>query len=55
MHIHFWREAINAWLRRSKPGYLLEMVGISKEFPGVKALDDVTLQVQAGHGACADG
>jgi methyl-galactoside transport system ATP-binding protein len=30
------------------PSYLLEMQGISKEFPGVKALDDVLLQVRAG-------
>lgn len=29
-------------------GYLLEMVDISKEFPGVKALDNVTLRVRAG-------
>lgn len=29
-------------------GYLLEMRGISKEFPGVKALDSVTLKVRAG-------
>ncbi|MDR0270694.1 sugar ABC transporter ATP-binding protein [Paenibacillus sp.] len=29
-------------------GYLLEMKGISKEFPGVKALDNVTLQVRPG-------
>jgi len=28
--------------------YMLEMVGISKEFPGVKALDDVTLRVKPG-------
>lgn len=28
--------------------YLLEMNSISKEFPGVKALDDVTLKVRAG-------
>ncbi|MFU1793820.1 sugar ABC transporter ATP-binding protein [Paenibacillus azoreducens] len=28
--------------------YLLEMNGISKEFPGVKALDNVTLQVRPG-------
>ena len=28
--------------------YLLEMNNISKEFPGVKALDDVTLKVKAG-------
>jgi len=28
--------------------YLLEMKHISKQFPGVKALDDVTLQVRAG-------
>ncbi|MFL9708808.1 ATP-binding cassette domain-containing protein, partial [Aeromonas veronii] len=26
--------------------WLLEMVGISKEFPGVKALDDVHLRVR---------
>ncbi|MFC4779213.1 sugar ABC transporter ATP-binding protein [Paenibacillus sp. GCM10023252] len=30
------------------PNYLLEMNGISKEFPGVKALDDVTLKVRPG-------
>ncbi len=29
-------------------GYMLEMVGIDKEFPGVKALDNVTLQVKQG-------
>jgi ABC-type sugar transport system, ATPase component len=28
--------------------YLLEMNNISKEFPGVKALDDVTIKVRAG-------
>ena len=28
--------------------YLLEMIGISKEFPGVKALDEVTLRVRKG-------
>lgn len=28
--------------------YILEMNNISKEFPGVKALDDVTLKVRAG-------
>ncbi len=31
-----------------QPSYLLEMRHICKEFPGVKALDDVTLQVRAG-------
>ncbi|MFZ5813745.1 MAG: galactose/methyl galactoside ABC transporter ATP-binding protein MglA [Bacillota bacterium] len=31
----------------SRP-YLLEMIGVSKEFPGVKALDDVTLRVRPG-------
>jgi methyl-galactoside transport system ATP-binding protein len=29
-------------------GFLLEMQGISKGFPGVRALDDVTLQVRRG-------
>jgi methyl-galactoside transport system ATP-binding protein len=29
-------------------GFLLEMQNISKEFPGVRALDDVTLQVRPG-------
>jgi methyl-galactoside transport system ATP-binding protein len=29
-------------------GYILEMRNISKSFPGVKALDDVTLEVRAG-------
>ena len=28
--------------------YVLEMHGITKEFPGVKALDDVTLKVEPG-------
>jgi len=28
--------------------YLLEMIGITKEFPGVKALDSVTFQLEAG-------
>ena len=32
----------------SESGYLLEMNHINKEFPGVKALDDVTLKVRAG-------
>ena len=30
------------------PGYLLEVAGVSKQFPGVKALDDVTLRLRAG-------
>ena len=29
-------------------GYLLEMIGISKEFPGVKALDNVQLRLRKG-------
>lgn len=32
----------------TEKGYVLEMNHISKEFPGVKALDDVTLQVRPG-------
>jgi len=28
--------------------YILEMKGITKEFPGVRALDDVTFQVKRG-------
>lgn len=32
----------------NEDNYLLEMNNISKEFPGVKALDDVTLKVSAG-------
>ncbi|MDK2801344.1 MAG: methyl-galactoside transport system ATP-binding protein [Clostridiales bacterium] len=32
----------------NKNGFLLEMNNITKEFPGVKALDDVTLKVRAG-------
>lgn len=32
----------------SETGFLLEMNNISKSFPGVKALDDVTLKVRAG-------
>ena len=34
---------------------LLRMEGISKSFPGVQALDDVHLDVEAGHGPRADG
>jgi methyl-galactoside transport system ATP-binding protein len=30
------------------PGYVLEMLGISKSFPGVQALNDVTLRVRPG-------
>ncbi|XXV23490.1 sugar ABC transporter ATP-binding protein [Sorangium sp. So ce1389] len=36
---------------RSSPGeggYVLEMIGISKQFPGVKALDSVSLRVRPG-------
>ena len=32
----------------SESEFLLEMNNISKEFPGVKALDDVTLKVRRG-------
>ncbi|WP_027093820.1 sugar ABC transporter ATP-binding protein [Cohnella thermotolerans] len=32
----------------TEPTVLLEMAGISKSFPGVKALDNVTLKVRAG-------
>lgn len=37
-------------------GYLFEMLGVTKEFPGVKALDDVTLQVKKGtvHALCGE-
>ncbi|MCF4123467.1 sugar ABC transporter ATP-binding protein [Antribacter sp. KLBMP9083] len=36
--------------------YVLEMLGITKEFPGVKALQDVTLQVRRGevHAICGE-
>ncbi|MBB6732453.1 sugar ABC transporter ATP-binding protein [Cohnella zeiphila] len=32
----------------AEPGALLEMIGISKAFPGVKALENVSLKVRAG-------
>jgi methyl-galactoside transport system ATP-binding protein len=33
---------------RGDGSYVLEMIGISKNFPGVRALDDVTLRVRPG-------
>lgn len=40
----------------NKNKYLLEMVNISKQFPGVKALDGVTLRVRPGtvHALCGE-
>ncbi|MCL4516434.1 MAG: xylose ABC transporter ATP-binding protein [Firmicutes bacterium] len=37
-------------------GYILEMRNITKEFPGIKALDDVNLQVKPGeiHALCGE-
>ena len=35
--------------------YRLEMRGVSKSFPGVKALDQVNLKVRPGNGSRADG
>ena len=35
--------------------YILEMEGISKSFPGVKALNNVQLERAQGHGARAHG
>jgi len=32
----------------AKPEYILEMNGITKEFPGVKALDNVTVKIKKG-------
>lgn len=36
--------------------YILEMRGITKEFPGVKALENVNLKVKAGeiHSLCGE-
>ena len=36
------------WWRLVSEKYLLEMKGISKSFPGVKALQNVNLQLKAG-------
>ena len=30
------------------PDYVIEMLNITKEFPGIKANDDVTLQLKRG-------
>ncbi len=38
----------NSITEQKKTNYLLEMINISKEFPGVKALDNVQLKVKAG-------
>ena len=35
--------------------YLLAVEGVRKEFPGVVALDDVSVPAEARHRACADG
>ena len=35
-------------MQESQQAYLLEMLEISKEFPGVKALDHVNLRIRAG-------
>ena len=35
--------------------YLLNVENIRKEFPGVLALDDVSVPSPARHSACADG
>ena len=36
--------------------FILQMKGITKEFPGVKALDDVNLSVKTGtiHAICGE-
>ena len=33
--------------------YIIEMCGITKEFPGIIANDDVTLQLKKGRDPCA--
>lgn len=38
----------NAGVAEDKQKYVLEMINISKEFPGVKALSEVTLKVRPG-------
>lgn len=35
-------------MQEAQNAYLLEMIGITKEFPGVKALDGVNLKIRAG-------
>lgn len=35
-------------MQEAQNAYLLEMIGITKEFPGVKALDGVNLRIRAG-------
>ncbi len=42
--------------RQSDDSPILEMIGITKEFPGVRALDDVTMVVRRGeiHGICGE-
>ena len=37
------------------PEYVIEMLHITKEFPGIKANDDVTLQLRRGEIRAAQG
>ena len=45
----------NASAKGGNQNILLKMEGICKEFPGVKALDNVSLTGEGGNRSCADG
>ena len=36
------------------PTYVIEMLHITKEFPGIKANDDITLQLKKANGSLFD-
>lgn len=42
------RREVQVAMEKDKNGYIIEMQGICKQFPGVKALDNVSFRLKAG-------